>query len=152
MKFRWLLLLLMLLISTTCFAQTNSVLLTWTATGNDTTSGTANKCTVFWSSTVPDTTGYSTWFNAGGKVPTTPTPYATWITSCKNTPGPAPLLAGTVSSFTLFDSFLVNTKYYFVLTVCDAAGNCIHSNLSSLVIPLKPDVIYPNAITDLKVK
>jgi hypothetical protein len=110
---------------------TDRALLTWTAVGDDGTTGTASSYAL----------GYST------------APITTPITnSIFNGLTPvsglgAPQLAGSPESFTVA-GLTSNQSYNFVLKVCDEVPNCSFSNVASVMLPL--DTIPPAAITDLQ--
>lgn len=80
-----------------------SITLTWTATGDDTTFGTADTCDIRYS--------------------TSPTFPANWNTTAVKAVGePHPQLAGSHETFTV-NGLAQHTTYYFAIQVADEAGN-----------------------------
>lgn len=132
-------------------AQTQSVLLTWTATGNDTTWGTASNYEVAHSQVVPDTTGVTAWLDGGGSFSKAPLAVQNWynaISTIKVTDPAAPKVAGSPESWTLA-GFAPNTTEWFLLRVCDPVSNCARSNFAQKFFPIV-DIWPPRPIRNLK--
>lgn len=111
-----------------------SVRLTWTAPGDDDSTGTAARYDLRYS-TEP--------FPAGGHWPT-------WFPTVDTLPAPAS--AGTTQTVTI-PRLLPDTRYYFGLRARDEAGNwSLRSNVASATTfeaPPPPDLIPPEPVTDL---
>ncbi len=108
----------------------NDVTLTWTATGDDGTTGTATAYEIRYS--------------------TDPIDAGNWATATVVNNVPTPAVAGTAES-TFVDGLTPNSKYYFAVQVADEAPNW--SGLSNVVsaTTLSPDVTAPSTIHDLSV-
>ena len=130
-------------------AQSSSWPLAWTASGDDSTAGTATSLMVFYSPTLPDTTGLTAWLNAGGTATTRPAGITTWINGASNAVGPTPLPAGSAQAFTIAASFLGGVKYWAMVRTCDDAGNCAYSNFAVRTTQVV-DVWPPRPVRDLR--
>ena len=104
----------------------NSIRLTWTAPGDDSTSGTASQYDIRYS-TSPITNG-------------------NWASATQVSGEPTPLSAGSQQTFTI--TGLANQQaYYFAMKTADEVPNW--SGLSNVPSGTTLDVIPPGAITDL---
>ena len=137
--------LLFLLVPSVVFAQSSSWPLLWTAP-SDNVGVTSYK--VFWSASLPDTTGLSIWLNGGGTSATMPAGILAWTNVANNTLGPAVLAAGSAQSFSILFSFTGGVKYWSMVKSCDAAGNCAYSNFAIRTTQVV-DTAPPMAIRDL---
>jgi phosphodiesterase/alkaline phosphatase D-like protein len=108
----------------------NQLTLTWTATGDDGSSGTATTYNIRYS--------------------TAPISNATFAAATALTGLPAPRVAGSAESVTV-TGLQAGTTYYFAMKVADEVPNW--SDLSNLpeATTLPPDVTPPAAVTDLSV-
>jgi len=98
---------------------TDRALLTWTAVGDDGTTGTASSYALGYSTAPITTPVTNTIFN--GLTPVSGLG--------------APQLAGSPESFTV-TGLPSNQTYNFVLKVCDEVPNCSFSNVASVTVPL----------------
>lgn len=130
-------------------AQTSNWPLTWTAAGDDSSTGTAAALMVFYSATTPDTTGETAWLNAGGLTSQTPAGIAAWINQAKYVAGPTPLPGGSAQTFTIQDSFLGGVKYWVMIRTCDDALACARSNYAIRTVALV-DTSPPRCVRDLR--
>jgi hypothetical protein len=120
-------------------SQVASVILDWTAPGDDADIGTATTYEMRWATSRPDTTSQTT-FNA-------------WWAAATPVAGlPAPLVAGTAQSVTVAPAggFTTGRTYYFVLRTADEVPNW--SGYSNVAWKFIPDTIPPRAIVDLRVR
>ena len=109
-------------------ATQSSLLASWTAPGNDGTTGTASQYDLRWSTAPITASNFS---------------FATAVS-----PQPTPLAAGTAQSYVLL-GLNASTTYYVALRTADAAGNwSTISNLPSAATA--PDTTPPAAVKDLK--
>lgn len=115
-------------------AQTGSITLTWTCTGDDSLTGTASKYDMRWAITRPDTT-------------TQIARDAWWAGAVVVTGLPAPLPAGSTQSVTI-PGFNPGT-YYFVLQVRDEVPTN-WSGFSNVAVKSVTDAIKPLPIRDLR--
>lgn len=132
-------------------AQTLSATLSWTATGNDTTWGTAVSYEMAHSTTVPDTTGVTAWLDGGGSFSKAPLAVQNWYnaTTTIKVPAPfAPKVAGSPESWTM-SGFASNTTEWFLLRVCDGVSNCARSNFATKFFPIV-DIWPPRPIRNLR--
>lgn len=106
----------------------NSVRLNWTATGDDSLTGTA--------------TGYDVRYS------TSPITSANWNAATQVTGEPAPAVPGTDQNLTV-NGLTRQTTYFFAMKVTDEAGT--PSALSNVPTATTPDQTSPSAITDLVV-
>ena len=108
----------------------NQLTLTWTATGDDGSTGTATTCNIRYS--------------------TSPISDATFAAAAALTGLPTPKASGSAETFTV-TGLQPGTTYYFAMKVADEVPNW--SALSNLlqVTTLPPDVTPPAAVTDLSV-
>ena len=114
-------------------AQTASVTLTWTATGDDGVVGTAASQSVRFALSRPDTTSQAA--------------IDAWWATANSAPAmPVPRIAGSAESFTFASSFQTGSTYYFLLRVCDEVPNCTYSNVASKFFP---DTLPPSKIFNL---
>jgi hypothetical protein len=104
----------------------SSATLDWTATGDDSTVGTATSYDVRYS--------------------TSPITGSNWATAAQATGEPAPAVAGTAQTF-MVRSLSRQATYYFAVRVSDDAGNM--SPLSNVPSGTTPDTKAPNAVTNL---
>jgi hypothetical protein len=104
----------------------NSITLTWTAPGDDGTTGTATQYDV----------RYST---------ATITP-ANWDAATQATGEPAPLVAGTAQNFVV-SGLQENTRYYFAMKTADEVPNW--SGLSNVPTQVTSDATPPSAVANL---
>lgn len=102
--------------------------LAWTATGDDSLTGTATTYDVRWS--------------------TSPITAANWASATAASGEPAPGAAGTAQSFTV-TGLSRQVTYYFAAIVADEAGNW--SAMSNVPSATTPDTKPPAAISDLVV-
>ncbi len=98
----------------------------WTATGDDSLTGTATSYDLRWS--------------------TSPITLANWTSANQVTGEPAPALAGTAQSYVV-KSLSRETTYYFALRATDDAGNV--SGLSNVPSATTLDTMAPSAILNL---
>ena len=105
-----------------------SATLAWTATGDDSLTGTATTYDVRWS--------------------TSPITEANWASATQATGEPTPGAAGTAQTFVV-RSLSRQVTYYFAAKVSDESGNW--SALSNVPSATTPDTKPPAAITDLVV-
>jgi hypothetical protein len=103
-----------------------SIRLTWTAPGDDSTSGTAGQYDIRYS--------------------VSPITAANWATATQCTGEPAPLVAGTQQTFTV-TGLQSQTTYYFAMKTGDEVPNW--SALSNVPTGTTLDITPPAAITDL---
>jgi phosphodiesterase/alkaline phosphatase D-like protein len=104
----------------------NSITLTWTAPGDDSTSGTASQYDIRYS--------------------TSPINDANWNSATQVSGEPAPLPAGTQQTFTV-TGLQSGQTYYFAMKTADEVPNW--SGLSNVASGTTIDTIPPAAITDL---
>ncbi len=104
----------------------SSVTLTWTAPGDDGTTGTAASYDVRYS--------------------TSPIDEGNWTSATQATGGPAPSVAGSPESMVV-SGLSSDTTYYFALKTSDEVPNV--SALSNVATAATPDVTPPAAVTDL---
>ena len=121
-----------LAINTVAHAQT-TITLNFTAVGDDSLTGIANKYDLRWSISRPDTTSQIS-------------KDAWWVGAVQVTGLPAPLVSGSPQSIST-GGFLQGT-YYFVLRVKDEVGNW--SDWSNVAIKSVTDAIRPAPIRDLR--
>ena len=120
-------------------AQVPTVILDWTAPGDDGNVGTATSYQMRWSTARPDTTSQATidtW----------------WATATPVLSLPVPLVAGTRQSVTVSPGVgpFLPGSYYFVAKACDEVPNCsLYSNVATKVVP---DATPPARIIDLVVR
>ncbi|MFN8586248.1 MAG: hypothetical protein U0704_00465 [Candidatus Eisenbacteria bacterium] len=107
-------------------ATDSTVVLTWSATGDDSLTGTATSYDVRYS--------------------TSPITEANWASATTVTGEPTPTAAGTSQTYTV-RSLSRQVTYYFAAKVSDEAGNT--SALSNVLQVTTPDTKPPAAITDL---
>jgi hypothetical protein len=105
-----------------------SVRLNWTATGDDSLTGTATSYDVRYS--------------------TSPITSANWNAATQATGEPTPTAPGTDQNFTV-GGLTRQTTYYFAMKVLDDGG--LPSALSNVPTAVTPDQTAPSAITDLAV-
>lgn len=105
-----------------------TVTLAWTATGDDSLTGTATLYDIRWS--------------------TSAITAANWASAAQATGEPTPTAAGTSQSFVV-RGLSRQVTYYFAAKVADEAGNT--SALSNVPSATTPDTKPPAAITDLSV-
>ena len=105
-----------------------SFALRWTATGDDSLTGTATSYDVRYS--------------------TTPITNANWASATQATGEPTPLAAGSTQTWTL-TGLTRQTTYYVAIKVIDEAGNA--SALSNSLSGTTPDLTAPAAVRDLAV-
>lgn len=105
-----------------------SFALRWTATGDDSLTGTATSYDVRYS--------------------TSPITNANWASATQATGEPTPLAAGTTQTWTL-TGLTRQTTYYVAIKVIDEAGNA--SALSNSLSGTTPDLTAPAAVRDLAV-
>lgn len=108
--------------------KANSIRLTWTATGDDSVTGTAAQYDVRYSTSVITE--------------------ATWASATQATGEPTPLIAGSAQSFTI-TGLTAGTTYYFAIKVADEVPNW--AAISNVVSAATVDNIAPAAINDLSV-
>lgn len=118
-------------------SQVQSIVLNWTAPGDDGAIGTATSYDLRWSASKPDTT------NAAAMA-------AWWAGATKVAPLPSPATAGSGEAVTVTPStpFLTGTTYYFVIRATDDAGNV--GGYSNVASKFSPDITPPRAIIDLR--
>ncbi len=104
----------------------SSAALAWTATGDDSLTGTATTYDVRYS--------------------TAPITLANWAAASQATGEPAPAVSGTAQSFTV-RGLARQTTYYFAIRVADEGGN--PSALSNVPSGTTTDTLAPAAIRDL---
>ncbi len=104
----------------------SSVTLQWTATGDDSLSGTATAYDVRWS--------------------TTPITAANWAGATQATGEPTPGTPGTSQNYTV-RGLSRQVTYYFAVRIQDEAGNA--SALSNVVTVTTPDTAPPASIRDM---
>lgn len=107
-------------------AQAASVLVRWTAPGDDGSVGTAAQYDVRYSAA--------------------PITAANWNSATQATGEPAPRVAGTNETFTI-NNLTASTSYYIAIKTADEATNW--SNLSNVVNVTTGDETAPAAIVDL---
>ncbi len=107
-------------------ADATSVTITWTATGDDGTVGTASQYDVRYA-TVPITMG-------------------NWNSATQATGEPSPKVSGSTETFTI-NGLSSGTRYYFAIRVADEVPNW--SGLSNVVDTSTTDITPPAAIDDL---
>lgn len=130
--------------------QVTSVIMDWTATGNDTTAGTASSYEMAVSATAPDTTGVTAWLDGGGSFTKAPLAVQNWYAQATKVTDPtAPKVAGTAESWAVPGTYVANATYYFLLRVCDQVSNCARSNFASKFIPIV-DIWPPRPIRNLR--
>lgn len=115
------------------FAQTGSITLTWTAVGDDSLTGTANRYQLRWAISPP----------------TANTPAALeswWVGAAQITGLPVPLAAGATQSMTI-PGWTTGT-YYFMLRAFDEANNV--SGYGNIAIKSVTDAARPAPIIDLR--
>jgi chitodextrinase len=105
-----------------------SLALRWTATGDDSLTGTATSYDVRYS--------------------TSPITAANWASATQATGEPAPVAAGGTQNFTV-TGLTRQTTYYVAIKVIDDGGNA--SALSNPVSAATPDLTSPAAVRDLAV-
>jgi hypothetical protein len=111
-------------------ATTSSIVLTWTAPGDDTNTGTATLYDIRYATSPIVTAGD---FTASSLV----------------SGEPAPAVAGTVQNMTV-TGLSANTLYYFAMKTSDEVPNISTvSNIPSLSTAVAPDIIPPAAISNL---
>ncbi len=115
-----------LLAVTTSASTDSSVTLQWTATGDDSLTGTATAYDVRWS--------------------TTPITAANWAGATQATGEPVPGAPGTSQNYTV-RGLSRQVTYYFAVRIADEAGNT--SALSNVVSVTTPDSAPPAAIRDM---
>jgi hypothetical protein len=103
-----------------------SIRLTWTAPGDDSTSGTASQYDIRYSSS--------------------PITDANWAAATQVTGEPAPLVAGTQQTFTV-TGLQSGRTYYFAMKTADEVPNW--SGLSNVPSGATSDIVPPAAISDL---
>jgi chitodextrinase len=104
----------------------SSVTLQWTATGDDSLTGTAAAYDVRWS--------------------TSPITAANWASATPVTGEPAPAAPGTSQSYTV-RGLQRQVAYWFAVKIADEAGNA--SALSNVVTVTTPDSMPPAAVRDM---
>lgn len=112
-----------------------SVMLEWTAPGDDGSVGTASTYEMRYRTVAPDTTSQATiqtWWNA-----------ATPVTGL-----PAPQLAGTLQNVTV-GGLQDGIRYWFVMRAGDEVPNW--SLFSNVATKLVPDITAPARIADLRI-
>jgi hypothetical protein len=118
-------------------AQVPNVTLTWTAPGDDGTTGTATAYEMRWSATKPDTT--------------TAAKFDTWWSGATVVNGlPLPAVAGASQSVTITPTggWASGKTYYFVLRAADEVPNwSVYSNAAWKAVT---DTIRPAGCTDLR--
>jgi hypothetical protein len=107
-------------------ATGSSIRLTWTAPGDDSTSGTASQYDIRYSNS--------------------PINDANWASATQVTGEPAPLIAGSQQTFTV-TGLQSNQTYYFAMKTADEVPNW--SGLSNVPSGTTLDIIPPAAISDL---
>jgi hypothetical protein len=107
-------------------ATGTSIRLTWTAPGDDSTSGTASQYDIRYS--------------------TSPINDANWAAATQVTGEPAPLIAGTQQTFTV-TGLQSNHTYYFAMKTADEVPNW--SGLSNVPSGTTLDIVPPATISDL---
>jgi trimeric autotransporter adhesin len=108
--------------------STTSIGLTWTAPGDDGTTGTATTYEAFYSTSAITSGNYASANPAIGE--------------------PTPQVAGTAQSMTI-TGLSGNTTYYVVVVVRDDAGNLSAAVISNVATATTSDTIAPSNITDL---
>ena len=115
-------------------SQATSIVLTWTASGDDGVVGTATSYKMRYSTTRPDTASVSamdSW----------------WATATVVSGLPLPKIAGSAETFTVVGTFITGQTYYFLMQACDEVPNCSpYSNLAQKFIP---DTLPPSKIANL---
>ncbi len=106
----------------------SSIRLSWTATGDDGTSGTASSYDLRYSTAPITAASFSQAVQVAGL--------------------PAPLASGAAESFTV-GSLSGGTTYYFAIKVADELGNSSTLNANGPVTSTTLDGIAPSAVTDL---
>jgi phosphodiesterase/alkaline phosphatase D-like protein len=106
----------------------NSAVLTWTAVGDDSLTGTATSNDVRYS--------------------TSPITAANWLSATQASGEPVPASPGTTQTFTV-NGLTRQTTYYMAMKVADDGGNL--SALSNVPSGTTPDLTRPATITDLTV-
>lgn len=112
-------------------ATNSSIDLTWSATGDDGSVGTATSYDVRYSTSI---------INAGN-----------WSSATQATGEPTPQTAGTSQNMSI-SGLSPNTTYYFAIKVLDEASNSSDiSNVVSLATTATPDTTSPASVSDLTV-
>jgi hypothetical protein len=120
-------------------SQVPSIVLDWTAPGDDGTVGTATSYDMRWNTTRPDTTTAAT--------------FTAWWNTANPVAGmPVPAIAGTAQSATVapVGGFGSGLTFYFVLRATDDAGNV--SAFSNVAWKAILDTVAPARIADLRVR
>lgn len=109
-------------------ATENTIAINWTATGDDSLTGTATSYDIRYSTSPITAANFAAATAANGE--------------------PAPTAAGTVQAFTV-SGLTRQTTYYIAMKITDDAGNV--SAISNVVSTTTPDTTAPAAITNLAV-
>lgn len=132
---RWIIAGLMALIfAGVCDAQVTNITLRWTATGDDSLTGTATSYQLRWNSYAPTSSTMEAW----------------WATAARASNLPAPVASGTSQStrVTPAGGFPAGKTYYFVIRVLDDAGNLSgYSNVAQVVVK---DATRPASVADIE--